>query len=221
MTPILGGLGLAAYGAANAWVDAYIDSLPGWRAINWEGWNRTSGSSTAFSESLAATQRQQMFSDDEVVTAFETVLRIRQSRRVVIVRGSLEKRIADWAKPPVVPLLCTPILPVTSAINAVKDIVASLLGVTPKPDDNLLEIGANSLVAVQLLARLRAVFKVNLPLRSLFECPTIAHIAQIVSGNAIPGVNQDSDIDRILDEIETLTDDEIQIALAREPRDGL
>lgn len=47
--------------------------------------------------------------------------------------------------------------------------------------DNFFELGGNSLLAIQLLSKLRDAFQVKIPLNNLFEADTIADLAQIVA----------------------------------------
>ncbi len=47
-------------------------------------------------------------------------------------------------------------------------------------DDNFFELGGHSLLATQVISRVRNTFQVDVPLRALFESPTIAELAQQV-----------------------------------------
>jgi amino acid adenylation domain-containing protein len=63
--------------------------------------------------------------------------------------------------------------------------------------DNFFESGGHSLLATQVVARVRKTFNVELPLRKLFETPTIAELAITIE-------------EILLEEIERLNDDEAQ-----------
>ncbi len=56
-----------------------------------------------------------------------------------------------------------------------------LLGIKPiTSDQNYFDLGGDSSLAVQLFSRISNVFKIQLPLATLFDAPTIAELAQVL-----------------------------------------
>ncbi|HEY9699472.1 MAG TPA: amino acid adenylation domain-containing protein [Trichocoleus sp.] len=93
----------------------------------------------------------------------------------------------------------TPIVaPQTSIETTLAEIWSPLLGVgSVSVHDNFFEAGGHSLLATQLISRIRDVLQIEIPLRCLFETPTIAGLAQFIQtiqtaqgtalSNRIPG----------------------------------
>jgi len=117
--------------------------------------------------------------------------------------GDLKQKLPEYMVPSAFVLLeALPLLPngkvdrrslpapEKSAISAVRSPVeemvagiwSEVLGVEGiGSEDNFFELGGHSLLATQAIARLREAFKIELPLRVLFESPTVASLSDCIS----------------------------------------
>jgi amino acid adenylation domain-containing protein len=85
------------------------------------------------------------------------------------------------------------IAPTTSLEASLVELWTHLLGRTVGIHDNFFELGGHSLLATQLVSRMRDRLQVELPLRSVFETPTIAALAEKIAalqGSVQPDINR-------------------------------
>ena len=82
--------------------------------------------------------------------------------------------------------------------------------------ENFFDLGGHSLLATQVISRVINTFGVSVSLRSLFQAPTVADMALIITQKMAE--NADSkDIDRLLTQLESLSDEEAQHILGDKP----
>lgn len=78
------------------------------------------------------------------------------------------------------------VAPRTKTEEVIAEIWTKILGVeTIGIFNNFFELGGHSLLATQVVSRLREAFKLDLPLRKIFESPTVAELAEFIDNTTL------------------------------------
>jgi acyl transferase domain-containing protein/acyl carrier protein len=234
---ITGGFGQVGYCAANAFLDAFAYYKAARNgaytvSINWERWRGVglavdvearhqaltgdayTGGMTP-QEGLEAFRRI-LLNDmpPQIVVSVQDFQTVIQEHRSLGASGALEElervHLARSTHPRPA-LRHAYVGPRSELEGMIADIWQEVLGIEQVGvHDDLFELGGDSLAALQLLNRLRENLQVELPLRSLFETPTVAGLASIVeqtepkdaARSSKPIVSQKSKtIDQLLEEL--------------------
>ncbi|MDY7077387.1 MAG: phosphopantetheine-binding protein, partial [Chloroflexota bacterium] len=106
------------------------------------------------------------------------------------------------------------VAPRTPVEETLVDICTELLGVERVGVyDSFFALGGHSLLATQFISRLREVFHVELPLRALFEAPTVAELAERVEVTQETEKGDLEKITQMLDKIGQLSEDQVRAML--------
>jgi amino acid adenylation domain-containing protein len=82
-------------------------------------------------------------------------------------------------------------------------------------NNNFFDLGGHSLLAIQIVSQIRELFDIDLPLRVVFESPTVAEMAAVITeyqGKAFAK----EELSRVLDELELMSDEEAQGLVAEQ-----
>ncbi|MGH9398365.1 MAG: SDR family NAD(P)-dependent oxidoreductase [Terriglobia bacterium] len=231
LSTVLGGLNLSAYAAANSFMDAFAEKQnqqqhTRWISVNWDGWRFEKGS---------AAPSEFFLTPAEGAEVFRRVLARKNVTRVVVSTGNLDRRLDLWVRlksglgeidelsESVAAVHERPQLETAyfSPRNALEQMVAdvwqAVLGVSSVGvQDNFFELGGNSLVAIQLISRLRDLFQVDIEITALFELPTIAQLTRHIEGKVENTEAQGEELAKMLDYVERLSPEEVKALLANQ-----
>jgi acyl carrier protein/NAD(P)-dependent dehydrogenase (short-subunit alcohol dehydrogenase family) len=95
--------------------------------------------------------------------------------------AELEKLQSLWPTHPRPPVQNAYVAPCNEVQRTLAELWQEVLGIDQVGiNDNFFALGGDSLLATQVVSRLRSTFQVELPLQSLFEAPTVAELVKYV-----------------------------------------
>ncbi|PSB01380.1 beta-ketoacyl synthase [Merismopedia glauca CCAP 1448/3] len=216
-TAILGEFGQSDYAAANAFLDAfshaYADKFNGnLITINWDAWQEVGMAAN----SQLANNSETAISNVEGLEIFERVINC-QIPQIVVSTQDLELAIAQ--SPEILKLAPnakqklvreTYLAPSNEIEKQVADIWQELLGVEAiGVQDNFLEVGGHSLLAVQTISRIREAFSVDISLHTfLTEGQTVEKLALLIQQQQ-SDLDANPEIEELLAEIVALSNQKI------------
>jgi phthiocerol/phenolphthiocerol synthesis type-I polyketide synthase E len=221
ISTVLGGVGFAAYAAANAMLDATAASARGptrWVTIDWDGWgfDAEPGDDT-------------LIHAENGIDLLERILAATDLRHVVVSVRALGPRLQTWVQRPAAAIAGTSPEPLVSAgherpelstdfvvppegrSTLIADIWRELLGLAQVgANDNFFELGGHSLLAIQVVSRLRQALSRDIPVRMMFDHPTVAALHAALDAAPVEGMAE------LLDRIEAMPDEEVSAMLQDE-----
>ena len=197
LSAVLGGIGWTAYSAADGFMGAFaheqnrVGNIP-WITIDWDAWLPANVGDRAGVYLLTMTP-------EEGLDTFARVMANDTLRHVIVSTVDLQTRTELWTRkftvrgrspseeegtstlPDGQNLSNRSLVPESEIENAVARIWQDLMGLKQiGVRDNFFELGGHSLLATQLVSRLRETFNVEIPLRGIFEAPTVADMAKLI-----------------------------------------
>ena len=240
LSSILGGFGQVDYCAANAFLDsfAHFNTIKNGKftvAINWDTWQEVGMAvNTTVPDELKKWHEENLRNgllSQEAVDAFSLILE-NSLPQVIVSTQDLQAAIyqsnnflssnsltpksennsqVSATRHPRNLQENTYVAPRDSIEQSIANIWQELIGIEEVGIfDNFFELGGHSLLAVQTISRLREIFQVELPLRTLlFEASTIAKLAAVIVEKQ-PKPEEIDEVEKLLAEVENLSLDDIK-----------
>ncbi len=198
LSAVLGGPGYATYAGAALFMDAFVGrhnrlhAVP-WLAVDWDAWSFGAASNSALARIT--------ITEEEGVEIFERLVAARSLGHIVVSTVDLHLRAsrpetqpadgaaasdlakdaaaadrALYARP--ASLEATFERPQSEVERTIASIWQEVLGIDRVGRrDNFFELGGHSLLAVQVAARLEDALQLEVPMRNIFDAPSVADLA--------------------------------------------
>lgn len=202
LSSVLGGIGYAAYAAANLFMDAFVfrhnrNYGASWTSINWDGWKfeqDRSGQAV-----LGSSLNEFLIEPEEGAAVFQRILSCKDLNQIVVSTGGLQARLRQWIdlqtlqekstamKSPSYPrpaLQSDYVAPTSETEQKLVGIWQEVLGISGIGiDDNFFELGGDSLLVAQVVSRIQKIVPIELSINHLFEFPTLAGLSAYIEAN--------------------------------------
>ncbi|MDT5268241.1 MAG: hypothetical protein QOH49_427, partial [Acidobacteriota bacterium] len=230
---VLGGLGFSAYAAANIFMDSFArlhnrTAATPWLSVNWDTWPLRRGEDAALKSALS----ELVMTPAEGLEAFRRALSLGGATQVLVSLGDLQARMEQWVTPqaalkseaPQTPSALHPRPALGNAFEAPRnemervlaDIWQEVLGIGGiGVHDNFFQLGGHSLLATRVVSRARKAFSLDFPVKTLFDAPTVAELAEAVVQMCAAEVSEET-LAELLGDLDDLTDEGAETLLAAE-----
>ena len=210
LTAIVGAFGQSDYAAANACLDALAleatrQGGPWVLSVNWDTWREVGlGAGQTLDDALGIRPAQgvevleRLLAGPAVPQAVVSTIPLAEQVANAQSTRFAERLLAADAVPRAAtalrrrPVLATPYAEPATPLEA--DLAASweqFLGISPiGVADNLFELGGDSLIAIQLIARLRKTYGVEVHPADFFKTPTVVDLATLIEIRLIEQIEQ-------------------------------
>lgn len=225
---VLGGMGFVAYGAANAFMDAFADASnqaggTSWISASWDPWPQET---KKYAEAQTSMDRYTM-TKEECVEAFHRIVSMIAGGHVVVATGDLPARLRLWVNRddtaggkmtgdshPRPAIHSIYVAPSNKTEQIIADIWRQILGVEQVGIyDSFFDLGGHSLLATRLVAQLRESFNIDFPLQKFFEAPTVSGLALAIS--QAKADQEDLEKVAILSLLEQLSEEEVDVEISK------
>lgn len=213
LTAITGGFGQADYCGANCFLDALATEAArhaDWPvlSVNWDTWRglgMAAGHAMPEGAGIAAAEAgpllARLLGDADacrtLVSTLDLEQQFAQMRSVELAGRLLPEPEAQRQAHPRPALASAYIAPANELEHDLAALWSSFLGISPiGVEDNLFELGGDSLLAIQLLAKVRLAYGVEIHPGSLFKTPTVAALALLLEERLLEEIeNAETDAD--------------------------
>lgn len=206
LSSVVGGVGMAAYAAANSFIDAFAigqhQHFGGvWTSVNWDAWLHTQVSlispewakyALASEEGVAALEQILAASGvDQIILSTVDLAARRQSLKSKSEQPISADKLQTRHKRPQLPVPY--VAPASDHERLLAELWQSIFGIEQIGMlDNFFDLGGDSLLAVHAASQLKKEFAIDVPIVSLYERLTIRALAELIENLEVSGTTDDT-----------------------------